>query len=169
MYMPKSDQGVLVDRYTIIPRTLIFVTRPGSVLLIKGAPTKRLWANQYNGLGGHIERGEDALSAARREFFEETGLNRVDLRLVGTVMIDASVGRGIGLFVYRGEFQGGDLVESGEGAIEWVEVEHLAEYQLVEDLKILLPHVLNLPPSAPPFSALYDYDDQEHLRIHFGE
>ena len=59
--MPKSDQGVRNDRYKIIPRTLIFVTRGEQVLLLKGAVHKRLWANQYNGIGGHVEQGEDAL------------------------------------------------------------------------------------------------------------
>jgi 8-oxo-dGTP diphosphatase len=49
--MPQSDQGVTKDRYTVIPRTAIFLRRGDSYLLLKGAPTKRLWANQYNGLG----------------------------------------------------------------------------------------------------------------------
>ncbi|MDP3183744.1 MAG: NUDIX domain-containing protein, partial [Anaerolineales bacterium] len=65
--MPASEQGVSRDRYMLIPRTLIFLRRGDSVLLIKGAPHKRLWANKYNGVGGHLERGEDVLSAARRE------------------------------------------------------------------------------------------------------
>ena len=65
--MPSSDQGVTHDRYTLIPRTLIFLTRGERVLLLKGAPHKRLWANRYNGVGGHIERGEDVLTSARRE------------------------------------------------------------------------------------------------------
>ena len=46
--MPQSDQGVTSDRYTIIPRTAIFLRRDESYLLLKGAPTKRLWANKYN-------------------------------------------------------------------------------------------------------------------------
>jgi len=40
--MPKSEQGISAGRYMIIPRTLIFITRGDSVLLIKGAPDKRL-------------------------------------------------------------------------------------------------------------------------------
>ncbi len=172
--MKKSEQGVTEDRYAIIPRTLIFVFRkygsaPGeAVLLIKGAPAKRLWANRYNGIGGHIERGEDALSAARRELNEETGLKSVSLRLVGTVLIDVSDQRGIGLFVFRGEYGGGELIESPEGELEWVPVDRIGEYPLVEDLKTLLPRILRTQPGDPPFSALYDYDAQEQMRIRFG-
>jgi len=72
--MPVTDQGLNQDRYMLIPRTLIFLTRGDKILLIKGAANKRLWANLYNGIGGHIEPGEDILSAARRELKEETNL-----------------------------------------------------------------------------------------------
>lgn len=69
--MPASDQGVHLPRYKVIPRTLIFLVHGEEILLIRGAPTKRLWANRYNGLGGHVEHGEDPLSAAKRELREE--------------------------------------------------------------------------------------------------
>ena len=65
--MPISDQGMPKEqRYQFVPRVLVFLTCGDEVLLLKGAPTKRVWPNQYNGLGGHIERGESVLEAAQR-------------------------------------------------------------------------------------------------------
>ena len=166
--MPKSDQGVRSDRYQVIPRTLIFVPRGEEVLLLKGAAHKRLWANLYNGIGGHIERGEDALSAARRELVEESGLGVSGLALVGTVIADASETTGIGIFVYKGKYEEGDPVSSDEGQLEWVNIHELERYPLVEDLKVVLPRLLSMAPGDPPFSALYDYNEKDELCIHFG-
>src|SRR5690349_9114097 len=112
--MPASDQGVNNERYTTIPRTAIFLRRDGSYLLLKGAPGKRLFANLYNGLGGHVERGEDVLSAARRELLEESGL-AADLRLCGTLLIDTGRDPGICLYIFTGEAFTGELRASGEG------------------------------------------------------
>src|SRR5512146_1010247 len=129
--MPQSDQGVTRDRYTIIPRTAIFLRRGDSYLLLKGAPTKRLWANRYNGLGGHMERGEDVLSAAKRELMEETGLD-CDLWLCGTLVVDAGE-MGIGLYIFTGECLEGEPVPSVEGTAEWVAYESIGQLLVVED------------------------------------
>ena len=146
--MPVNKQGTDQTRYTLIPRTLIFLTRGEEVLLLKGAAHKRLWANLYNGYGGHIERGEDPLSAARRELLEECGL-QAGLWLAATVTIDTGADRpGILLFEPH-----------------WVQVAALPDLPLVEDLYTLLPRVLNHPPTRPPIHFLYTYDAQGQLHI----
>ncbi|HEY57570.1 MAG TPA: NUDIX domain-containing protein [Anaerolineae bacterium] len=167
--MKPGDQGASHDRYTVVPRTLVFLLRGERVLLLKGAPTKRLWANKYNGLGGHVERGEDVLSAARRELREEARLEDASLHLVGIVTIDTGQDPGVGLFVFRGEApEGWEPSPSPEGQPEWVPVTELTRYPLVEDLRVVLPRVLAWQPDAPPFFALYTFDAQGQLRITFG-
>jgi 8-oxo-dGTP diphosphatase len=167
--MPASDQGPLTGRYTLIARTLIFLTRGGDVLLIKGAADKRLWAGLYNGIGGHIERGEDVLSAAHRELKEETGLHAPNLWLCGVILIDTGEPVGIGIYVLRGEHHHGELQASKEGQLQWIPQSQLETLPLVEDLPILLPRVLSRQPGQPPFSGLYWYDDGGRLQYHFFE
>lgn len=166
--MPKYDQGVSSERYRVIPRTLIFITRDDDVLLINGSPQKRLWANRYNGIGGHIERGEDVLTAARRELYEETGISVSDLWLCGSVMVDASETIGIAIYVLRGEYKGGNLQRSEEGELEWVDRERIFSLPLVEDLPILLPKIFDMRRGEPPFAARTGYDENDRLFVSFG-
>jgi 8-oxo-dGTP diphosphatase len=165
--MPASDQGVTLDRYMLIPRVLIFVTRGDFILLLKGASTKRLWANQYNGLGGHVERGEDVLSAARRELLEESELT-ADLWLCGTVVVDTGKNPGIGMYVFTGECPQGEPMPSKEGTLEWVPFRKVADLPVVEDLPLLLERLRKMRRGDAPFSARSFYDG-DRLRVEYAE
>jgi 8-oxo-dGTP diphosphatase len=171
--MPKVDQGIEIslkrERYTVIPRTLVFITRGDRVLLLRGSAKKRIWANKYNGIGGHIERDEDIYSAARREVIEETGLDVEHLRLVGLINIDGDAPTGIMLFVFAADSQSGEPIPSDEGTLEWVERDHITQVDLVEDLPVILPRAINHPLGALPFFAHYSYNEQEQLIIRFAE
>jgi len=169
--MGKADQGVAASqgRYAVIPRVLVFVMNGEDVLLLKGAPTKRIWPNCYNGVGGHVEADEDVYSAAQRETHEETGLSARDLRLRGVVNVDVGQPMGILLFVFTARSDRRQTVSSDEGALEWVPLQRLAEYDLVEDVPLLLERIATMDDSAPPFFARYDYDAQEQLHITFAE
>lgn len=165
--MPQSDQGVTKDRYTVIPRTAIFLRRGESYLLLKGAPTKRLWANRYNALGGHIERGESVLAAAQRELLEETGLT-AGLWLCGTLIVDAGE-VGICLYFFTAECPEGEPQPSREGTAEWIPFDRIGELPVVEDLPVLLSKIHGMQRGDPPFAARSYYDEQERLIVEFSE
>jgi 8-oxo-dGTP diphosphatase len=167
----KVDQGVAASkgRYVVIPRVLVFVFSGGDVLLIKGASNKRIWAKRYNGVGGHVEAGEDVCAAALREVGEETGLAVRGLRLCGTINVDAGQETGIMLFVFVAHSDGRETIPSPEGGLEWVPLDRLDEFDLVEDIPVLLERITGMSDGMPPFSARYWYDEQDALQIAFAE
>jgi 8-oxo-dGTP diphosphatase len=173
--MGKKDQGIGAssERYQVVPRTLSFMLHGDDILLLKGAPSKRLWANQYNGLGGHVERGEDVRAAALREICEETGWNRDDvddLCLRALVHVDAGDPEtGIILFVFTGTACTRQTQASSEGTLEWVPRAQLQNRALVEDLPVLLPRVLSSEDDEPFLHVHYSYDQNDELIIRFND
>ena len=165
--MGKNEQGLGASshRYAVVPRTLCFILSPegDDVLLLRGAPTKRIWPNRYNGVGGHVEPGEDVYTAVVREVREETGLAVEDVRLRGVINIPVQDRRGIMVFVFTARAQSRHVTPSDEGTLEWVSRRRLASLDLVEDLPELIPRALDAPPGAPPFFGLYTYDEADRL------
>ena len=168
--MGAKQQGANLtkNRWITIPRTLAFVLNGGDVLLMKRAAHKRIFPNQYNGLGGHIERDEDPLTGARREIMEESGLAVKNIRLRAIYNVDAGQESGIILFVYTAQSESCDItVETEEGHLEWIPIDKLADYDLVEDLPLILPRILAMGENAAPYSVHVSYDENDKIQMKF--
>lgn len=166
--MPKSDQGIDRNRYQVVPRTLVFLfENQERVLLLRGADHKRLWAGLYNGVGGHIERGEDIYEAAYRELYEETGLTGIALRYCAHITVDVSAHTGVAIFVFKGTSENQDFSDSLEGVLSWVCLTKLETYPLVEDLPRLIPLIAAHQIAEPIIIGKYTYGIEGDLQMSF--
>lgn len=168
--MGANEQGAdaTQNRWLTIPRTLCFVLNGSDVLLMKRAPHKRVFPNQYNGVGGHIERDEDPFTSAKREILEETGLTVDDLQLRAVYNIDAGADTGIVLFVFTAESTSREVIANEEGMLHWIPQSDVTQYDLVEDLPIILPRVLNMN-SLSPYFIHVSYDEHDQIIMRFAD
>ncbi len=166
--MPKSDQGMDHKHYRVVPRTLIFLfNQHNQVLLLKGSPDKRLWAGRLNGIGGHIEPGEDIYQGAYRELREETGIVDAKIDLCGQIMIDVTPADGVAIFVFKGQYAASLALSSPEGELAWVDLDRLGAIPLVEDLPVLIPMVAAQQPASPLIIGKYSYGPGGEMLMSF--
>ncbi len=170
--MSAKEQGAdaIQNRWLVIPRTLCFVLNGDDVLLMKRAPTRRVFPNRYNGVGGHIEHDETPEEGAKREILEETGLTVSDIRLCGIHHIDAGEQTGILLFVFIAHSTTRDVVgDEREGTLHWIHKTDIQSLDLVEDLPQILPYALNMPDNSPPYFAHVSYDVHDRIQIRLSQ
>lgn len=164
-----ENQVVQKNRYTLIPRVLVFpVDDKGHVLLLEGSSNKKIWANLWNGPGGHVEAGESILDAARRELYEETGLRAAKFTSVAQIIVDTAKTPGIVFFVFKAKDLSGELKQSEEGRLGWFTQHQALKLNLVEDLYTLLPMVMRHRTNEKPFYGHYSYDQDNQLIMRFS-
>ncbi|PVG80957.1 DNA mismatch repair protein MutT [Nocardioides gansuensis] len=77
------------DRFVVVPAAYVFLLREGArgteVLLQLRGDVPYMSGHWAAAAAGHVERGETAYDAARREAAEELGLTGVDLRFEFTM------------------------------------------------------------------------------------
>lgn len=160
-----DGQRLQPERYMVVPRSISFIFHLDQVLLIQVAQGRGAWSGQFNGVGGHIEQGENAQISALRELQEETGVIPDELHFCGHILIDTGSATGIGLFVFGGRIQQPPPLKSTpEGSPAWLRLDKLDEQPLVEDLHWLIPKVQATMSGAPPFLGLYQFTDDGTLK-----
>ncbi|MEA1978785.1 MAG: NUDIX domain-containing protein [Chloroflexota bacterium] len=168
--MSLPGQQVQAGRYSVVPRCLSFLLHKEKVLLIRIAEDRGSWSGLLNGVGGHIERGEDPRSAALREIKEETGLilSPVSLYLSGVVTVDVGASPGVGLYIFVGETETLETLSSDEGTPEWIDLDDFEKQSLVKDLPALLPRAIKSYQNKQPFCAVTTFDEDGSPKIRFN-
>jgi len=123
--------------------SLVFLVRNGAVLLECRPATSDRFAGLWDGVGGHVEAGEDIEAAARRELREETGLEATSLSLRGVIHETGLLGHAYVVFLFVGDSSSqAARPGAGVGELAWQPLDALAELPLVPDIGVLLPRLL---------------------------
>lgn len=169
--MPKDlfmeyNTSVIKSKYQVVPRTLIFIEKDEEILLIHKSKKNSFGFSKFNGIGGHIEKGEEPYEAAKREILEESGLTIEGLSLVVIIFIEIGTNPGILLFVFKAKYAGGRLKESDEGGLVWTKRSLINDTEnLVKDIPFLLELIDSYNEGSPPTFAKYLYNESGDLCI----
>lgn len=147
--------GQDLERHRARLVTLSFVLNGGDVLLLRHPDDGDRFRGRWNGIGGHIEPGEDVRAAARRELREEAGLEIGPLALRGVVHESGLLGHAHVLFVFVGTAQSRQVHAKEGHALRWQPLDAIGELPLVPDVEPLLHRALA---AREPFTATETFD-----------
>lgn len=170
--MGAALQGFDSARWMVIPRTLIFLTNNGDLLLMKRGEQRRVFPNRYNGLGGHVERDETIEAAALREVHEESGIlpEQVrNLRLRGISHVVSGAAGGILIFIFTGEALTRAVQTSAEGELHWIPLQRVYDLPLVDDLPQVLPRLFGATARDALIYMHVSYDADDRMCIRFSD
>jgi 8-oxo-dGTP diphosphatase len=139
----------------MILATLCYIKQHGKTLMVyRNKKPDDIHEGKWNGLGGKFEAGETPEECVRREVLEESGLIIQNPHLHGLLMFPRFKGNDWYVFVYTtDEFQG-ELIDSPEGRLEWIEDDRLTSLRLWESDHIFLPWLKE----GKFFSAKFEYE-----------
>ena len=143
------------ERHSARLLTLAFLTCGDALLLMRHPQDGDRFRGRWNGIGGHVEPGEDIRAAARRELREEVGFDAPDLRLRCVIHETGMLGRDHVVFVFVGECERRELRSPEGRVLTWQPMAGLSDLPLVDDLAVLLPRVLR---ATEPFFVTETYD-----------
>lgn len=112
------------------------ITKDNKILSVK-----LTYLNGYALPGGHIQSGENAEGAIKREVKEETGLTITSLRYFNSYMVEKRFYTTLNIsFLAEAK---GTITSSGEGKPEWINPRELLENLVYLDNKLAVKDYLN--------------------------
>ena len=161
-----NENLAMKNRYQLVPRTLVFIQHQGKIVFIEKVKNNSVVQGQINGVGGHVELGEEPFGASIREIYEETGLQVSGLEMAAIIIIDTNTNPGILVFVYKAVSVGGIWTESGEGKLVLLSRdEAIKDDRMMEDIPLLLDICDTHRSNNPPRLLRYKTRKNGELRI----
>ena len=141
--------------------TLCYVQKDNKTLMLHRVKKENDYhEGKWNGLGGKFEPGESPEECAIREIKEESGLEVKSPRLKGFISFpNFDRKNDWNVFVFTADNFTGELIDSPEGNLEWINNDKLSELNLWEGDKIFIPWIFD----DKFFSAKFIYEDGEFV------
>jgi len=141
--------------------TLCYVRQGGKTLMMHRIKKKNdMHQGKWNGLGGKFEPGETPEECASREIFEESGLQVRNLELKGLLTFPGFANdEDWYAFVFVAHDFEGELIESPEGVLSWIEDDKLFDLELWDGDRVFLKWLDN----PEFFSAKFNYIDGKFM------
>ena len=120
--------------------TLCYINNGHKTLMLHRIKKKNdIHEGKWNGLGGKLESGESPEECVIREVYEESGLiiKNPNLRGIMTFPKFDDIDDWL-VFLYTATDFNGDLIESNEGALKWINNNEILNLNLWEGDKIYL-------------------------------
>lgn len=139
--------------------TLCYVQRNGQTLMVHRVKKQNdMHQGKWNGLGGKLEPGESPEECAIREVREESGLNCRNPRLRGMITFPAfdEIDDWYTFLFTIDDFEG-DLIDSPEGVLGWIDDDKLLALNLWPGDRVFLPWIFD----NRFFSAKFVYERGE--------
>ena len=139
--------------------TLCYIKRNKQTLMLHRIKKENdMHQGKWNGLGGKFEPGETPEACAIREIFEESGLRASDPELRGVLTFPAfSDDEDWYAFVFVVRDFTGDLIDSPEGVLAWIDDAELLDLNLWPGDRLFLKWL----DQDDFFSGRFDYVDGE--------
>jgi 8-oxo-dGTP diphosphatase len=121
--------------------TLCYLRQGGKTLMVHRIKKPNdMHQGKWNGLGGKLEPGETPEECAIREIYEESGLVMHNLVYKGLLTFPGFANEEDWYaFVFTGTEFSGELIDSPEGRLEWVEDDRLLNLNLWEGDRLFIP------------------------------
>ena len=136
--------------------TMVYCIKDGDVLLMlrNKEPNLGLWV----GPGGKFEPGESPYDCAKRELYEETGLEVNDLYFRGLITeISPRPDWQWLMFLYVAtEFSGTIVEDKREGRLSWCSLSEVMQLPIPEADSVFFQKVINI--NMPFYQAKFVYD-----------
>jgi len=141
----------------MILATLCYIRKDGKTLmLLRNKKENDIHEGKWNGLGGKFEAGESPEDCVIREVKEESGLKIKAPKLHGVISFPKFDGKNDWYtFIYSAKEYEGEIIDSREGELYWIDDDKVLNLNLWEGDKIFLKWIYE----DKFFSAKFIYVD----------